>query len=260
MRVTYPSPEPVVTPRAREGLRTVVPTIFPPSTVNRGESVRVRPPELVREHRPPVPQRTGPNGLVYVPKKRGPKPKLRFKEAPTVPSTFDHQKRKGEEDGGYGPHKLAKLGLSRGEERGSEMQMIKLAHRHSEDLKYSHKIRSVPSSSTHQHYGQGRSVHSHRTGSALQGCRTKEFYLSPPHFKHLSKTGQYQPSEVPSREVAFLDDKTPLVRTVGEQNSDLWRPSLSNAEKVLVTDVTTNFLTVTIKESSTDQGFFKSKR
>jgi hypothetical protein len=27
-----------------------------------------------------------------------------------------------------------------------------------------------------------------------------------------------------------------------------------------VTDVTTNFLTVTIRESSTDQGFFKDKR
>ncbi|XP_067115453.1 chromobox protein homolog 8b [Osmerus mordax] len=260
MRVTYPSPEPVVTPRAREGLRTVVPTIFPPSTVNRGESVRVRPPELVREHRPPVLQRTGPDGLVYVPKKRGPKPKLRFKEAPTVPSTFDHQKRKGEEEGSYTPHNLARLGLSRGDERGSEMRMIKLAHRHSEDLSYSRKIRSVPSRSTHQHYGQGRGVHSHRTGSALQGCRTKEFYLSPPHFKHLSKTAQYHPSEVPSREVPFLDDKTPLAQAVGEQDSDSWRPSLSNVEKVLVTDVTTNFLTVTIKESSTDQGFFKSKR
>ena len=115
-------PEPVITPRAREGLRTVVPTIFPPSTVNRGESVRVRPPELVREHRPPVLQRIGPDGLVYVPKKRGPKPKLRFKEAPTVPPTFDHQKRKGEKEGDYSPHKLAKLGLSRGEERGSEMR------------------------------------------------------------------------------------------------------------------------------------------
>uniref|UniRef100_A0A8C6VSM2 Chromo domain-containing protein n=1 Tax=Nothobranchius furzeri TaxID=105023 RepID=A0A8C6VSM2_NOTFU len=38
------------------------------------------------------------------------------------------------------------------------------------------------------------------------------------------------------------------------------RPSLSNVEKVLVTDVTTNFLTVTIKESSTSKGFFRDKR
>uniref|UniRef100_A0A8C7H286 Chromobox homolog 8b n=3 Tax=Oncorhynchus TaxID=8016 RepID=A0A8C7H286_ONCKI len=39
-----------------------------------------------------------------------------------------------------------------------------------------------------------------------------------------------------------------------------WKPCLNNVEKVLVTDVTTNFLTVTIRESSTDQGFFKDKR
>uniref|UniRef100_A0A665UQ17 Chromobox protein homolog 8-like n=1 Tax=Echeneis naucrates TaxID=173247 RepID=A0A665UQ17_ECHNA len=38
------------------------------------------------------------------------------------------------------------------------------------------------------------------------------------------------------------------------------RPSLGSVEKVLVTDVTSNFLTVTIKESSTSKGFFKDKR
>uniref|UniRef100_A0AAR2J3A2 Chromo domain-containing protein n=1 Tax=Pygocentrus nattereri TaxID=42514 RepID=A0AAR2J3A2_PYGNA len=37
-------------------------------------------------------------------------------------------------------------------------------------------------------------------------------------------------------------------------------PCFSSVEKVIVTDVTTNFLTVTIKESSTDEGFFKDKR
>uniref|UniRef100_A0AAY4AGR2 Chromo domain-containing protein n=1 Tax=Denticeps clupeoides TaxID=299321 RepID=A0AAY4AGR2_9TELE len=49
-------------------------------------------------------------------------------------------------------------------------------------------------------------------------------------------------------------------RILGEPDQDAWSPSLSNIEKVVVTDVTTNFLTVTIKESSTDQGFFKDKR
>uniref|UniRef100_A0A667X6R2 Chromobox homolog 8b n=1 Tax=Myripristis murdjan TaxID=586833 RepID=A0A667X6R2_9TELE len=44
------------------------------------------------------------------------------------------------------------------------------------------------------------------------------------------------------------------------QQTVTWRPSLSSVEKVLVTDVTTNFLTVTIKESSTSKGFFKDKR
>uniref|UniRef100_A0A3B4A7J9 Chromo domain-containing protein n=1 Tax=Periophthalmus magnuspinnatus TaxID=409849 RepID=A0A3B4A7J9_9GOBI len=39
-----------------------------------------------------------------------------------------------------------------------------------------------------------------------------------------------------------------------------WRPSLVTMENVLVTDVTTNFLTVTIKESRTSKGFFRDKR
>uniref|UniRef100_A0A672M6A7 Chromobox protein homolog 8-like n=1 Tax=Sinocyclocheilus grahami TaxID=75366 RepID=A0A672M6A7_SINGR len=47
-------------------------------------------------------------------------------------------------------------------------------------------------------------------------------------------------------------------RTKGE--GDAWRPTFCNVEKVIVTDVTSNFLTVTIKESSTDKGFFKDKR
>ncbi|XP_045080878.1 chromobox protein homolog 8-like [Coregonus clupeaformis] len=49
-------------------------------------------------------------------------------------------------------------------------------------------------------------------------------------------------------------------RSSGEQSAVSWRPRLDNVEKVVVTDVTTNFLTVTIKESSTDKGFFKDKR
>uniref|UniRef100_A0A6Q2YVU1 Chromo domain-containing protein n=1 Tax=Esox lucius TaxID=8010 RepID=A0A6Q2YVU1_ESOLU len=51
-----------------------------------------------------------------------------------------------------------------------------------------------------------------------------------------------------------------LSRILGEPDEVTWRPCLTNVEKVLVTDVTTNFLTVTIRESSTDQGFFKDKR
>uniref|UniRef100_A0A667Z973 Chromo domain-containing protein n=1 Tax=Myripristis murdjan TaxID=586833 RepID=A0A667Z973_9TELE len=39
-----------------------------------------------------------------------------------------------------------------------------------------------------------------------------------------------------------------------------WTPCLSNFNNVTVTDITTNFLTVTIRESTTDKGFFKDKR
>uniref|UniRef100_A0A672YSA6 Uncharacterized protein n=1 Tax=Sphaeramia orbicularis TaxID=375764 RepID=A0A672YSA6_9TELE len=64
------------------------------------------------------------------------------------------------------------------------------------------------------------------------------------------------------------------IRKVGEKrNTSFFNPELlvplhrtyveavpRQREKVLVTDVTTNFLTVTIKESSTSKGFFKDKR
>ncbi|CAH2291644.1 chromobox homolog 8 [Pelobates cultripes] len=54
--------------------------------------------------------------------------------------------------------------------------------------------------------------------------------------------------------------RIPVARILGEPEEEPWRPRVDNFEKVVVTDVTSNFLTVTIKESNTDQGFFKEKR
>ncbi|KAG8565060.1 hypothetical protein GDO81_012693 [Engystomops pustulosus] len=54
--------------------------------------------------------------------------------------------------------------------------------------------------------------------------------------------------------------RIPVARIFGEPEEEPWRPPVDNLEKVVVTDVTSNFLTVTIKESNTDQGFFKDKR
>ncbi|KAE8576208.1 hypothetical protein XENTR_v10004099 [Xenopus tropicalis] len=54
--------------------------------------------------------------------------------------------------------------------------------------------------------------------------------------------------------------RIPVARILGEPEEEPWRPPVENFEKVVVTDVTSNFLTVTIKESNTDQGFFKEKR
>ncbi|XP_075702788.1 chromobox protein homolog 8 isoform X2 [Rhinoderma darwinii] len=53
--------------------------------------------------------------------------------------------------------------------------------------------------------------------------------------------------------------RIPVARIFGEPEEEPWRPPV-DSEKVVVTDVTSNFLTVTIKESNTDQGFFKDKR
>ncbi|XP_061557449.1 chromobox protein homolog 8a [Phycodurus eques] len=72
VQVSYPVPEPVASPRAREGLRAVVPTIFPPSAVNRGESVAGRALEPERSPGPAASSHQEPG-----PKKRGRKPKPR---------------------------------------------------------------------------------------------------------------------------------------------------------------------------------------
>ncbi|XP_061892539.1 chromobox protein homolog 8a [Entelurus aequoreus] len=71
IQVSYPVPEPVATPRAREGLRAVVPTIFPPSAVNRGESVH----HHFMQEQERLAEDSSPARLA---RKRGRKPKLRL--------------------------------------------------------------------------------------------------------------------------------------------------------------------------------------
>lgn len=52
----------------------------------------------------------------------------------------------------------------------------------------------------------------------------------------------------------------PVEPPVGSCEGELWAPWISRFDNVIVTDVTTNLLTVTIKESATDKGFFKTRR
>lgn len=93
--------------------------------------------------------------------------------------------------------------------------------------------------------------------------RTKDASGYPP----LPQKLQSNPDRVLGRPAApqlmekpcFLDRPSPTRLDV-DLDDVTWRPSLCNVEKVMVTDVTTNFLTVTIKESSTSKGFFKEKR
>uniref|UniRef100_A0A8C1MT58 Chromobox protein homolog 8-like n=1 Tax=Cyprinus carpio TaxID=7962 RepID=A0A8C1MT58_CYPCA len=259
--VSYPSPEPVVTPRAREGLRAVVPTIFPPSTVNRGESVRIPPPEP-REHRSPHSPRPSTDAFTFSPKKRGRKPKLRFTDGYTSSLHPKHSKRAADETMASIPSKMAKLGLGEEEERCSEISgRIKISHKHM-DATYSHKQnRVVPSRST-QHISPEWSLHSSRVSADLQGHRTnpQTSHFHHKHLKHHSKRRTFEHGDSTSRQPSLIA-KIPVSRIFGEpEEGDAWRPSLCNVEKVIVTDVTSNFLTVTIKESSTDKGFFKDKR
>lgn len=266
MHITYPTPEPVVTPRAREGLRAVVPNIFPPSTVNRGESVRVRPPELTHEHHQHAHQQTSAAGLIHIPKKRGPKPKPRFKDSSPVVS--EPMKRRAEEQLSHGPHKLVKF---QGRE---DMRLFKVSHRHPESHGHSHK----PHHHHHHHHdphnrrmSDGRSYKQPYSGCSLLPLasdmvthRTKDSssHLAPAHLKHHPKMSSSlsRPAQLPQMEKPYFLDRPSPTRLDDDLAEVTWRPPLGNVEKVLVTDVTTNFLTVTIKESSTSQGFFKDKR
>ncbi|XP_034045220.1 chromobox protein homolog 8b isoform X1 [Thalassophryne amazonica] len=254
--ITYPTPEPVITPRAREGLRAVVPTIFPPSTVNRGEGIHVRHPELACEHQFLSLQQSGPDGLVHSPKKRGPKPKPRFTDDIYSSTASEPHKRRPEEQVRHRQHKLAKL-------QGDKDTSL-LVHRHlqshspSNKHKHHHALnRGDSGGSSYKQLYSDHSLHPYRTDVDPHRTKDASYYLAPAHFKHNSKMSlnMSRPAEKPY----FIDRPSPT-RLDDDLDEVTWRPSLSNMEKVLVTDVTTNFLTVTIKESSTSKGFFKDKR
>lgn len=257
MHITYPTAEPVVTPRAREGLRAVVPTIYPPSAVNRGESVHV--------HQQALLQQTSSDGLIHIPKKRGPKPKPRFKDGRCSAAASEPHKRRAEEQGSHSPHKLAKL------QGGEERRLMDVAHRHPENHAHSHKHHhhhhyhhhhSQTRGSSYKQLYSDRSLHSHR--SDLDPHRTKDGSgcVAPAHLKQNPKMshGRVPPAALPLMEKPYFLDRPSPTRLDEDFDEVTWRPCLSSVEKVLVTDVTSNFLTVTIKESSTSQGFFKDKR
>lgn len=262
-----PTPEPVATPRAREGLRAVVPTIFPPSTVNRGESVRVRSSELyTHELQLTSLQQTTSEGLVHLPKKRGPKPKRRFKDS-SCPVGSEPYKGRAEEEASHIPHKLTKL------QEAEEIRLVKVSHRQPEIHGHSHKHhhhhhhhqshnQGISSGSSHKPLYSDRSLYSYRTDMDTHRTKDSSSLLTVPHFKHQSNTSQNQsrPAKLPQMDKPYFLDRPSPTRLNINWDEVTWRPCLSNVEKVLVTDVTSNFLTVTIKESSTSEGFFKDKR
>ncbi|TNN33959.1 Chromobox 8 [Liparis tanakae] len=207
MHISYPTPEPAPPPRAREGLRAVVPTIFPPGAVNRGESVRgadgMRLLEVVRRH----------------------------------PEPHGHKRR----------------------------------HRHRRHLHHRHHLH------LHHTHERGRlfSAHGGPRPHRTDTHRTKDgaAYLAPVHFKHRSKVNPGRRPRPPAAAAAaaaaagppprtekpyFLDRPSPT--RLDGVDAAAWRPSAGAVETVLVTDVTTNFLTVTIKESSSSKGFFRDMK
>ncbi|XP_029945340.1 chromobox protein homolog 8a [Salarias fasciatus] len=247
MQVSYPIPEPVVTPRAREGLRTVVPTIFPPSAVNRGESIPVRPPEPERRPRLPPPADLMVHDTVHYPKKRGRKPKMQLH--------YDHDKGGGSAEPeakrsrlleGQGSHGLSKPSRPvhyHGEP--SDRSLLQLTRRFQEETTITPKSRHMGGYACAYRPDVHKGVQGgHRTYSVSR--------MSIPHSSHQAKM-YCPPRDQPSASLQSVHEAS-------TQRVSSWRPSFANMDTVTVTDVTSNFLTVTIRESSTDKGFFREKR
>lgn len=254
IRVSFPVAEPVVTPRAREGLRTVVPTIFPPSTVNRGESVRVRSPEPERRSRPPVSPMHGFMDSVNTPKKRGPKPKFPVSAPSSSCSPTESVKRRADDHLCFSPAKSSRPAHHPGET--SSCSVIHLTQRFKEESGKPLKQHGCGSSSNDSLRGTLR-----KTAHGILGHGPKHFSSGPSvvHVKrkHLSKNSLFRPEDL---SIDRLSPKYPVPQNLGDEDEESWSPCLMNMEKIVVTDITSNSLTVTIKESSTDQGFFKEQR
>lgn len=243
IRVTYPTSEPLVTPRAREGLRAVIPTIFPPSSVNRGESVRPISSELSREHHhrdPPSPNLMNSlDGIIRLPKKRGRKPKLWFREG--YVNSHHLEKCKMDDSMSGIPSKMARLELGEDEEDRQKS-----------------KVQRYQSSPFHPRIVT--SVDWRRTcGHSRAREHSSHFYHK--HLKYLKHLGnrRSQPSLIAKIPMARIHGSTEKQVEQKLEEEDIWRPCFHSLERVTITDVTANFLTVTIKESSTDEGFFKGK-
>ncbi|XP_076121363.1 chromobox protein homolog 8a [Alosa pseudoharengus] len=256
MHVSYPIAEPVITPRAREGLRTVVPTIFPPSTVNRGESVR--PQELERRPRPTGSPTRVTDGFVSTPKKRGPKPKLRFNVSAGNCAYPDASKRRSDEQLAYGTSKLGRYGHHEGEMADCSVSQVTERYKTN-----SQKTMGAATSGYHliQASALGKPRHDIQGHRTVKECPSATSHQSKGHIP--SRPRLYEEEEDLETEQSGSKHLVPSI--FGDQTPDhsadaFWRPSMSNMEKVVVTDVTSNFLTVTIKESTTDKGFFREKR
>ncbi|KAM4531577.1 chromobox protein homolog 8a [Odontesthes bonariensis] len=257
IQVSYPIPEHIITPRAREGLRTVVPTIFPPSAVNRGESVYVRPPEPERRPRPPPPAALLDQESLQFPKKRGRKPKHHFHyekhDASSSAEPDTKRSRFLEDPASHGLSKLSQRLHHHGET--SDHSLLQLTKRFQE------KTTITPKSGGEKRHAKGARLSytctfspyvregdqdGHRTyclSSAAEQRRPQGKQCCAQHEQATALPSQYESVNEPHT-----------------QSASSWTPCCATLDTVTVTDVTMNSLTVTIKESSTDKGFFKDKR
>lgn len=262
-QVSYPIPEPVITPRAREGLRAVVPTIFPPSAVNRGESVHVLPLELERRPRSTPPAALTVQQSARSPKKRGRKPKLRlhYDKDDDGSSAEPHAKgsRLLEEPGTRGLSKMPQLSHHHGET--SDHGLMQLTRRFQEETTITPKP-----CGEQRHVGGARLSYScsyspdvrksdgvaHRTSYVMSVPQPRKPKRPEEHRRHQVEECCPGPAVVTTRAESIHDSPA--------RPASSWTPCFTTVDTVTVTDITMNFLTVTVRESSTDKGFFREKR
>uniref|UniRef100_A0A8C9L8H7 Chromobox 8 n=1 Tax=Pavo cristatus TaxID=9049 RepID=A0A8C9L8H7_PAVCR len=255
IRVPYPGRSPQElgsTSRAREGLRNMAltPQGSGSSSVPKADGVRDR---VLR-----VEEKPG-----ETPKKRGPKPRKELYK--DLAESLDASKRKlGEPGDKVGDYlKARKMEEAAGAAKfSSGHSVIQLARRPEPDL-----TGAVP--------GPNRLEVGAKLGAAdpyaPRVAKHRSDLLDPkgpggldPKLLHGAVGpgpggGLFRDGGGPAGRPSLIA-RIPVARILGDPEEESWSPSLSNLEKVVVTDVTSNFLTVTIKESSTDQGFFKEKR
>uniref|UniRef100_H3BF09 Chromobox 8 n=1 Tax=Latimeria chalumnae TaxID=7897 RepID=H3BF09_LATCH len=270
VRVPYPGRSPQdsgTTSRSREGLRNSI------LTSQSGSLSRDR---GGRPEKKPGPYR---QSLEATPKKRGPKPGKGLYKNTHEDSELSKRRKLADQGDKVGNFQYLKSGKMDGSTSGTGKvgtghSVIQLARR--QDGGLSNTIRSQTRlEPQHNLDTVGRhlpdSCGSHgKHGRDYRDSKQDQSALDPPHRKVKHGTGQDTPERLQGDSVVShtslsgpkpsLIARIPVSRILGQPEEEAWTPSLNNLEKVVVTDVTTNFLTVTIKESSTDQGFFKEKR
>ncbi|RMB95217.1 hypothetical protein DUI87_28204 [Hirundo rustica rustica] len=240
------------TSRAREGLRNIAlaPQGSSSTSTPKADGIRDR---VIR-----VEEKPG-----ETPKKRGPKPRKELYK--DLAETLDASKRKlgdpGDKVGDYLKARKMEEAAAGAAKFGSGHSVIQLARRQEPDLpgalpgpnRAEAGAESFPPRLAKHRAdfldpkGQG--------GLDPGGPKLLHGAVGPGAVGGLYRDGVGGPAGRPS-----LIARIPVSRILGDPEEESWSPSLNNLEKVVVTDVTSNFLTVTIKESSTDQGFFKEKR
>ncbi|XP_078510148.1 chromobox protein homolog 8 [Lissotriton helveticus] len=270
VRVPFPgrsSQEIGSTSRSREGLRTIVMTPQGPTSSTRAESVRER---VTQPEDNPDSYQQKPSK-----KKRGPKPgRALYKSSPEV---MEPTARKPGEQGGkvldyLKSRRMEELATGAGTFRSGH-SVIQLARRQETNFT---GPKPIPAGLGYQQ----RDFEVSKSPFDTRGKYGMDPY--PPRTKH--KVGDQTHLDLGDRKARLNSEsdaavnnlyrdntgahsikpsliaRIPVSRILGDPEEETWTPPLSNLEKVVVTDVTSNFLTVTIKESSTDQGFFKEKR